>query len=349
MTEQLLHLQRWIKWLDEREDGWHCRVGYTITKSREETVDAIQSTPLAAARFAYKLAKALYEDRKHNYYLKRGYVETDTPFRAKGVYEYKKNGHVMSWHRHGWHCEKCDDIMLYPPSDSSDLNCPGVKRYRSWDDIPENLKTPNQLYELGYSKGKTKLPEAEGAIAWKNDYKRRAEWQWVYLYPVEKAVKRHVSKSQEKALQKAHRAKGSTLEIIKAVAGILPPDYTVISEYKQDDDEWGRYYYTLKIQLKDMVIYDRYLRRSKKRSIEIAIERAKEHLAWHELYQIIEPLLDWKHLNIRIWIEEGWYEYNISICLGNAEIGNAWKHYLDLESAKQNITIDIEEMKKELS
>ena len=349
MTEKLLHLQRWIKWLTEHEDGWHCRVGYTITKSREETVDTIQSTPLAAARFAYKLAKAQYEDRKHNYYLKRGYVETHIPFRKKGIYEYKKNGHVMSWHRHGWHCQNCDEIMLYLPSDSSDLYCPGVKRYRSWENIPENLKTPNQLYELGYSKGKTKLPKAEGAIAWKNDYKRRAEWQWVYLYPVEKAVKRNVSRSQEKALQKAHRAKGSSLKIIKVVTDILPPEYTVISEYKRDYDEWGRYCYTLKIQLKDMIIYDRYLMRSKKRSIEKAIERANEHLEWHELYQTIEPLVNWHHLNIRIWVEKGWYEGKISICLGNAEITTDCRQYLDLETAMQNIIIDIEDMKKELS
>lgn len=344
MTEQLLHLQRWIISLEQQDDGWHCEVGYTITNSREETLEAIQSTPLAAARFAYKLAKAHYEDRRDNYYLKEGYVETDNPLRTRGVYERKRNRHLLAWTGRAWHCQKCDDTMYYLPGKHSEIICPGVKRYRRWDDIPENLKTPNQLYELGYSKGKTKLPEPEGAIAWRNEYKRKSDWQWVYLYPVEKAVKRNATKSQLKALGKAHRAKGSTIEIIKAVTDILPPEYTVVSEYKSF---WG-YKYTLKITLNSLTLYDSALTQNKKKAIGAAKVVARTIADVSDLYLIAEPLADWSKYEIDIYKRE----FDNSIVLSLALI-DEWEdtthRYPDIETAKRNIARDIEVMKQELT
>lgn len=348
MTENLLHLQRWIQSLEEHEDGWHCRVGYTITESREERVEAIQSTPLTAARYAYKLAKAHYSDRRDNYYLKRGYEETLTPFRNKGVYEHKKKGHLLAWKRGGWHCQYCDDTSLYMPSDSQDLNCPKVKRYRSWDSIPENLKSPSQLYEMGYSKGKTKLPEAEGAIAWKNPHIRKAEWQWVYLYPVDKAVKRTLTKSQEKALRQAHRAKGSSLEIIKAVTEILSSDYTVVSEYKGNPSNWYKNYYSLRIKLGDMVLFDEYLSRRKSRAIELAKSRANDIRKFHEIYVIAEPLVDWSNLELRFWCEDAWREDEIEIAIGYHDDLCISRTFVNPEHAKQMLPLEIPEMIKEL-
>lgn len=341
MTDKL-HLQRWINYLNANEDGsYECKVSYTITQNREESVIIRQSSPLKAARVAFQTAKAHYEDRRDSYYLKRGYEETDVPFRNRGVYEVKHNGHLLAWNRHGWHCQHCDDVSEYLPS-SDHLSCPKVKRYRSWEDIPENLKTRNQLYELGYSKGKTKLPDPAGAIAWHDDYGRRAGWRWVFVYPMEKAVKRQVTSAQEKALKKAHRAKGSSLKIIKAVTDILPSDYTVESNYEMNIDEWGKMYYTLKIKLDDLILRDLFLSTNQKKSIQRAKNIAKEILKVNDLWKIVQPLADWNSSDIDIHSSN--YDGDV-IVFYRAKKANRiadWAHsYESIEVARQMLKADL--------
>lgn len=341
MTEQLLHLQRWIKEINESTDGYVCIVGYTITNHREESIVETGTTALEAARKAWKAAQVHYYDRRDNYYLKRDYVETDTPLRKKNAYEHKWNGHLLAWKGREWHCQHCDTTFIYKPG-TSQLNCPKVKRYRTWDDIPENLKTASQLYELGYSKGKTQLPDAEGVIAWKNPHQRKADWQWLFLYPVEKAVKRDVTDSQIKALKKAHRSKGSTIEIIKAVSKILPSDYTVISEYEHRS-------YSLKIMLNDLCVCTASMGKNKKRAIQKAKVEAQKILELNDIYQIVEPLIDHKQFEFVVWKgnsikPEGIYCYVTRI----DEWEDSSRDFKNLEVAKQLLPLEIPEMIKEL-
>ena len=115
--------------------------------------------------------------------------------------------HDLKSHPQGVTCAACGWVWKTEPVSP----CPGLPRFNWWGapfrPPPEHLKTAGQLYELGFSTGKSKLPVPAAVI-------RREKSEphgWMYLYDPSQAAPRktlteaqraHLDAAREKALSR---------------------------------------------------------------------------------------------------------------------------------------------------
>jgi exonuclease len=93
-----------------------------------------------------------------------------------------------------WHCEICGWRFKHPP----EATCPGVKRY-AWATWPPELLTKQQLYDAGFSTGKTALPKPAGVC-----YRAKSPGGWMWLYNKADGVPRKpLSEARKEAMKKA--------------------------------------------------------------------------------------------------------------------------------------------------
>lgn len=102
-----------------------------------------------------------------------------------------------------WVCTKCGRRIFHFKNVMRDESeCPGAPIIRGgWDNWPDGLITKQQLYDEGYSIGKTKLPPVAAYIP-----RKKSPGGYMALYDPEQAVKRKkMSAKQRVALNKAHQ------------------------------------------------------------------------------------------------------------------------------------------------
>jgi hypothetical protein len=267
-----LYFRRWLVKVtpEPRLDGntWYtATVRYTIHERSEIFIERTAGTVLTAVRLAWLEARAEYDEARTRYLL-YGYPEAAEDLSQTG------QGHVITAWRHllartrrgEFHCAICGYTFQFLPSNAS-FACPGMMRY-TWDNRPAHLKTKTELYAAGYSTGKTKLPQAEGVIAFKNPHQRRADWTWLHLYDEAQAVQRETTPEQVRQMKKASRSKGYVGDILKVfVEAIQTPGWQVVVEYR-DRQYWMQLHY------EEIQLSVKKLGKSQKQALAVAADMA---------------------------------------------------------------------------
>lgn len=95
-------------------------------------------------------------------------------------------------------CEVCEQSFKY---ESTSASCPGVKVWR-WDDWTRHgLLTKKQLYDAGFSTGKTKLPKPSGAV---RREKSPDGWMWLYN-PADGVIRKEADEATKARLDAARQ------------------------------------------------------------------------------------------------------------------------------------------------